>query len=108
MNALVQGDALNSLQLQNLLQYVRDEGRICPEPGKWHELWQLLPDRQRVGSGWNPPLPLILAAWDHTTGLEKMLRLKEHIEYAAEKGILDQVEQFLRSLQPEEWHTLGR
>ncbi len=40
----------------------------------------------RVGSGWNPPLPLILAAWDHTTGLEKLLRLKQHIEYATEKG----------------------
>jgi hypothetical protein len=99
---------LNSTQLQDLLQYVKAEGRICPEPGNWHELWELLPDRRRVGSGWNPPLPLILAAWDHATGLEKMLRLKQHIEYAAEKGILGQVDQFLRSLQPEEWHTLRK
>ena len=42
MNALVEGvPALNSIQLQELLQYVKDEGRICPEPSKWHELWQL-------------------------------------------------------------------
>lgn len=102
---LLEARALKNMQLQDLLQYVMDEGRICPEPGKWHELWQLLPDRHRVGSGWNPPLPLILAAWDHTNGLEKMLRLKQHIEYAAEKGVLDQVDQFLRSLPSEEWHT---
>lgn len=96
---------MNNTQLQDLLQYVKDEGRICPEPGKWHELWEMLPERHRVGSGWKPPLPLILAAWDHTTGLEKILRLMQHIEYAAEKGVLGQVDQFLRNLHPEEWHT---
>jgi hypothetical protein len=37
--------------------------------------------------------------------LEKNIRLKQHIEYAAEKGVLNQVDKFLRSLQPEEWHT---
>jgi hypothetical protein len=63
---------LNSEQLQELLQYVKDEGRICPEPGKWHELWEMLPERHRVCSGWKPPLPLILAAWDHTTVLKKI------------------------------------
>lgn len=96
---------MNNVQLRDLMQYVEAEGRICPEPGKWHELWELLPDKHRVGSGWSPPLPLILAAWEHTTGLEKMLRLKQHIEYAAEKGVLGQVDQFLRNLKPEEWHT---
>lgn len=98
---------MNNAQLQDLLQYVRDEGRICPQPGKWHELWEMLPDRHRVGSGWNPPLPLILAAWDHTTDLEKMLRLKQHIESAAEKGVFDLIDRFIRNLSPEEWHTLG-
>jgi len=95
-------------QLHDLLEYVNDEGRICPEPSKWHQLWEMLPDKNRVGSGWNPPLPLILAAWDHTTGLEKMLRLKQHIEYATEKGVLDNVEQFLRNLPEEEWHTVEK
>jgi hypothetical protein len=94
---------LNIDKLQNLLKYVSEEGRICPEPDKWHQLWDLLPDKHRVGSGWNPPLPLILAAWEHTTGLEKMLRLQDHIKYAAEKGVLDLVEQFLKNLPLDEW-----
>lgn len=94
-------------QVQNLLQFVQAEGRICPQPGKWHELWEKLPDRNRVGGGWQPPLPLILAAWDHTTGLEKILRLRQHIEYAAEHGVLDTVDQYLRNLPPDQWHMVG-
>ena len=38
----------------------------------------MLPDRRREGSGWEPPLPLILAAWHTTSALSKMLRLEEH------------------------------
>jgi len=96
---------MKSKQLDDLLAYVTKDGRICPEPGKWHELWEMLPDKHRVGSGWNPPLPLILVAWDHTCGLEKILRLKQHLEYAAEKGVLDQVELFLKNLTRDEWFT---
>jgi hypothetical protein len=95
-------------QLNELLKFVQDEGRICPQPGKWHELWEMLPDKQRVGSGWQPPLPLILAAWDHATGIEKMLRLRQHIEYAEEKGVLTQIDRYLRDLPVSEWYTGNR
>jgi hypothetical protein len=73
-------------------------------PGEWNKLWELLPNRHRNDSGgWNPPLPLILAAWDHATGLEKMLRLRQHINYAAENGALADVDDFLRNLRPDQW-----
>jgi hypothetical protein len=94
-------------KLQSLLQFVQAEGRICPQPGKWNELWEMLPDKNRVSSGWQPPLPLILAAWDHTTGLEKMLRLRQHIEYAAEHGVLDTIDRYLRNLSLAEWYVVG-
>lgn len=96
---------MKSKQLEDLLDYVKKDGRICPEPSKWHKLWEMLPDKRRVGSSWNPPLPLILAAWDYTSGLEKILRLKQHLEYAAEKGVLDQVEMFIKNLAQDEWFT---
>jgi hypothetical protein len=64
---------MNTKQLDDLLEYVKRDGLICPEPGRRQQLWEMLPDKSRVGSGWNPPLPLILAAWDHTSGLEKKL-----------------------------------
>jgi len=93
-------------KLQDLLRYIQTEGRICPKPSEWNELWEMLPDKKRVGSGWHPPLPLILAAWDHTTGLEKMLRLRQHIEYAAENDALEAVDKYLRNLSPDQWHTI--
>jgi hypothetical protein len=88
-----------------LLEYVQANGRICPVPQRWNQLWEMLPGRRRVGNGWIPPLPLILGAW-HYTGLEKVLRLREHIEYAATNGALDEVNTFLRGLEDAEWHRI--
>ena len=93
-------------KLAALLAYSREDGRICPEPSRWHEMWEMLPNKHEVGGGWNPPLPLILAAWDTTPALMKMLRLAEHIEYAADNGALDAIDAFLRSLPASEWYRL--
>ena len=58
---------------------------FCPFPIKWNEVYEsllqvwgkaALPDRDK------PPVPLILAAWHETTGLEKLLRWKETIAWA--------------------------
>lgn len=91
-------------KLEALLAYVQEDGRICPQPMQWKKLWEMLPDRQRDGSGWNPPLPLILGAWWEATRLEKALLLREHIVYAASHGEIDNVDTFLRRLPPDHWH----
>jgi len=90
-------------KLKALLEYVKADGRVCPMPDYWNQLWELLPDKKRVGMSWEPPLPLILAAWWDTPLLAKTLRLDEHIRYAAEHGALDQVDTYLRGLTPEQW-----
>ena len=95
----------NCEQLTLLLQYIIEEGRICPQQNKWHELWEMLPNKKRKDFGWTPPLPLIFDQWDKTTDLEKMLRFKQHIQYAAEKDILNLVERFIKGLTQAEWHT---
>lgn len=89
--------------LDSLLDYVRSEGRICPMPAQWNILWEMLPYRKRVGMGWEPALPLILSAWD-TPPSAKARRLEEHIRYAASHGVLDEVDQYLRSLTPQYWY----
>jgi hypothetical protein len=89
--------------LEDLLDFVRQNNRICPHPQRWNELWEMLPERRRVGLGWEPALPLILAAWWDTPILLKSARLREHIEYASQHGALDQVNAFLRSLPETEW-----
>jgi hypothetical protein len=47
----------------------------------------MLPDRRRVGLGWDPPAPLILAAWWDTPAIAKMVRLQEHLRYAEAHGV---------------------
>lgn len=93
--------------LADLIAFATHNGRVCPVPLRWNELWSMLPGRHRVGNGWEPPAPLILAAWEETPALLKIVRLREHIEYAAEKGILPQVDQFLRALPESDWAHFG-
>jgi hypothetical protein len=76
-------------------------------PQPWSVLWELLPNRTRVGAGWQPPLPLILGAWDDTPNMLKMLRLAEHIEWAAKHGDLEPVARVLRDLREDEWFHIG-
>lgn len=91
-------------KIKSLLEYVQFNGRVCPMPTFWNDLWQMLPNRnQKESGGWDPSLPLILAAWWDTTAEEKRGRLKLHIEYAAKKGALDEIDKFLRSLSPDQW-----
>jgi len=89
-------------KLQSLIDYVQYDGRVCPMC--WQELWEMLPDRkQKTSGGWEPPLPLILAAWWDTTAEQKRERLIGHIKYAANHGILDKVDKFIRELDPDQW-----
>jgi hypothetical protein len=82
--------------------------RVCPLPQKWSELYELLPNRRRKGNGWEPALPLILAAWWDTPSMLKTLRLREHIVWASEQGCLDMVHAFRVDLDEQEWHHIGQ
>jgi hypothetical protein len=46
----VQMDAEMDKKFGELLDYVRAEGRVCSTPMKWNELWEMLPERPRVGA----------------------------------------------------------
>ena len=92
---------------ESLIAYCRENSRVCPEPGLWHNLWELLPERRQIDEGWQPALPLILAAWAHTSNIQKMLRLATHIEWAEMHGSLPEVAAFLRNLAENELHRLG-
>ncbi len=39
--------------------------------------------------------------------MSKMLRLREHIEWAASHGCLEEVNMFLRGLPEDQWHHIG-
>ncbi len=85
-------------------EYIQSDDRACPMPNYWNELWKMLPNRrQKENGGWDPSLPLILAAWWDTTAEQKRERLIEHVKYAANNDMLDKVDKFLRGLIPDQW-----
>ena len=77
-------------------------------PRDWDGLYKMLADRkQKPSGGWEPPLPLILAAWHETMPIEKQLRFKEHVQWADEHNQLDQIGEYLRTLPEEQWYHFG-
>ena len=93
--------------LSNAVLEATKNSRVCPQPMKWQKLYDLLPNKKRNGSSWEPPPPLILAAWWDAPALMKMLRLKEHLDWAAKHGCLDTVCEFMAQLKEEDWYHVG-
>ena len=91
--------------LELLFVYCNELDRVCPEPMKWHELYQMLLQHRRKDS---PELysPLILGGWD-TSNIEKIIRLQHHLKWAESHGCLPQADAFLRGLPEDEWHHVG-
>ena len=93
---------------ESLWAFCTSENRLVPMPERWNELFQMLKNtRQKLSGGWEPPLPLILAAWHHSMPLDKQLRFKEHLEWADQQGQIAEVGRFLRSLPESDWCHLG-
>jgi len=90
--------------LEEAIAEATKNNRVCPMPPLWDKLYKLLPDRKRKGFGWEPALPLILAAWHEASGLSKTLRLKEHLEWAESHGAIDQIYAFMVSLSESDWY----
>lgn len=90
-----------------LIEFCRQNNRVCPQPMRWNDLYHLLPETHCVGNRWEPALPLILGAWHYASNSEKMLRLEEHINWAANRGAIQKVADFLRGLEEADWHHLG-
>jgi hypothetical protein len=66
----------------------------------------MLPNRTRRGSGWNPPLPLILAGWWDSSPRQKKERFLEHLAWAQREGVVDAVVGVLRTLGTADWYLV--
>lgn len=93
--------------LKGTLEIATKNDRICLQPGKWNELYKLLPGKMRKNREWEPALPIILAAWWDTPGIIKQIRMREHIEWADDHGCLDIVARYLKNLPEEAWFHVG-
>lgn len=94
----------NTEKFNFIWDYCTSNNRLVPMPPQWNELYDLLKNtRQMPSDGWEPPLPLMLAAWHHSTPIEKQLRFKEHLQWAQTQGQLEDIGAFLRSLPESQW-----
>jgi hypothetical protein len=93
------------IAVDELIAMASKAGRVCPQPMVWNCLWKLLPDRQRKGDGWEPPLPLILHAWWETSDNDKRERFHLHLRWAFEHGSIEAVVKLLSNMKPDDWHT---
>lgn len=93
---------------ETLWEYCTANNRLCPIPYRWNDLYKMLKNTKRKpSSGWEPSLPLILAAWYHTMLIEKQLRLKEHIQWVSDNNQTEEVGKYLRSLSENDWTHFG-
>lgn len=92
---------MNEIALEEVVAEATKNRRVCPMPDPWLRLYKLLPNRDRGAGG--PSLPLILVDWHEASPLTKMLRVREHIEWAAKQGVLLQVLEYLRGLREVQW-----
>lgn len=93
--------------LESTLNEAAKNDRVCPQPQKWQALYDLLPGKARVGGGYQPAAPLILASWWDTPSLQKMNRLREHIEWAANHECLELIHGFLVDLPESDWFHIN-
>ena len=56
--------------------------RVCLLASAQNELWHLRSNRCRVGDGWELPLPLIIAVWDHSSDTDKRERFLFPLQWA--------------------------
>lgn len=93
---------------KTLWEYCIANNRLCPNPQRWNDLFAMLKNtKQKPSGGWEPSLPLILAAWHDTMPIDKQLRFKEHIQWASDNDQIDEVGKYLRSLSEADWTHFG-
>lgn len=67
---------------------------ICPNPSKWHEIYELLKATwKKDGSvGTKPPVPLILSGWNFSNDIEKKNRWEDTLNWAEKHNYLNLIE----------------
>jgi hypothetical protein len=93
--------------LQATLALASENGRVCPKPSSWARLFELLPNKRSDAYGSIPAAPLLLSAWSESSDVQKVLRLREHLEWADRHAGLPAVHAFLLKLPESEWHHVG-
>lgn len=89
--------------LEDALTEIRRNNRVCPQPSVWKKLYDYLPNKTSQLA----PAPATAQEWTTTPPLQKRARLRQHLEWAAEQGVLKSVYKALAALPEDKWHHMG-
>jgi hypothetical protein len=92
-----------SLSAAGILEFALGSARICPMPGAWLQLHEILTLRGQRRIEPQPPEPLFGRAWVATSAAAKRARLRELVIWARDYGGLRALQDFLLALDEEEW-----
>jgi len=93
----------DSGKIDLFLSDLKSQGRSSPVGHSWMEFHAFLAMHQTDKSG-KPPVPLILAASGESNST-KHSRLREQLEWAAERGLLPDALVWLDRLTLSQWNT---
>jgi hypothetical protein len=76
--------------------------QICPNPRRWHEIYERLRTVCQQRSLSLPPVPLILNGWVYSNDTEKAERWNATAKWATDNGLPDLV-----VLNPSDWYSVN-
>ena len=92
-----------TLSVDELMAEARRFNRICPIEAQWVRLHSVLFD----AGGTDGPAPLTGPEFRRAPSLAKRMRLREQIEWAAARGLLPDMFEFLTALPENHWVHMG-
>jgi hypothetical protein len=90
--------------LDALLKHCADNNRVCPMPGQWNTLGDMMIDLDPSKAAFNKMRPLILAGWWASSDQEKARRLADQLKWFDQHGALHKADAHLRGLLEGQWH----
>jgi hypothetical protein len=85
-------------EVDNFINLIREKGFVCPNPMVWNEFYNTFRKNNKMST------PLILAAWHHTSDIQKLNRLKEQLESISNSKSRDEAINFLNQIQESDWY----
>lgn len=90
---------LGGYSVQEVMAEARRHNRVCPSEAEWQNLQVLL--------GHEAPASLSGTELKKTPALLRRIRLRDQVEWAAQKGRLLEVMDFLQRLREDQWMHMG-
>jgi len=94
-----------SEKAQALLEYCLMNDRVCPKRDFWNHLWVINAKAKTFDSILNQnQLPVLDKNSTEKEKIQRSVRLRKYIEYADKNKLIDEMDNFLRSIPEDKWH----